>query len=385
MINIANRENCCGCSACESVCPHDAIAMNPDALGFKYPIVDKDKCVNCGLCDKVCSFNDTYDTSSNYAYPLLFGARHKDIKEIETSRSGAAFIALSDHILELGGIVYGVGYEGHFHVVHKRAISKEERNEFKGSKYVQSDLKDTFRQVKQDLKDGLLVMFSGTPCQIAGLKSFVGNKLSKHLFLIDIICHGVPSPNIWKDYLHFIEMQYGGEASHVDFRDKKTFGWHSHKELFVIQGKRINTDWFKKTFYKHIMLRPSCSNCHFCNTRRPGDITLADFWGWEKTDPSINADDKGISLLFINTDKGKKLFDDVEYMLAIVPARIENCIQHNMVCPSVFHYRWQKFEKDYAKKKFSYVYTHIDDYDKPPFAQMAVSKLKRVVKGIIGR
>ena len=173
MIKITDKSACCGCSACASICAHKAITMKPDGMGFLYPEVDESKCVDCGLCNQVCAFNSTYDKSQNLASPDVYAVRHKDMDEIETSRSGAVFIALSDWILEQGGIVYGAGYEGHFSVVHKRAVSKEERNEFKGSKYVQSDLKDTFLQVKKDLKQGYKVMFSGTPCQTSGLLSYL--------------------------------------------------------------------------------------------------------------------------------------------------------------------------------------------------------------------
>ena len=186
MIKINNPADCCGCTACASVCAHDAIIMQPDSLGFLYPKIDESKCVDCGLCEKVCSFNDNYETSNNFEKPLAYAARHKKMSEIETSRSGAAFIAMSDYILEQGGVVYGAGYADHFRVVHKRATTKEERNEFKGSKYVQSDLNTVFRQVKKDLRDGLTVLFSGTPCQTSGLNSYVGKKLRENLFLVDI-------------------------------------------------------------------------------------------------------------------------------------------------------------------------------------------------------
>ena len=144
MIKIINPADCCGCTACASICTHNAIKMIPDALGFLYPVVDESKCVQCGLCEKVCAFNNHYDVSLNLPQPEAYGARHKDINEVETSRSGAAFIAISDWILENEGVVYGAGYTDHFRVVHKRAITKEERDEFKGSKYVQSDLTGIF-------------------------------------------------------------------------------------------------------------------------------------------------------------------------------------------------------------------------------------------------
>lgn len=232
MIRITNPADCCGCTACASVCSHNAISMKPDTLGFLYPVVDKDKCIECGLCEKVCAFHDNYDKSLNLDKPEAYAARHKDMKEVETSRSGAAFIAISDYIIENGGIVYGAGYVDHFRVVHKRAVSKEERDEFKGSKYVQSDLTGIFRQVKEDLKKGFIVMFSGTPCQTAGLHSYVGKKLRENLFLVDIVCHGVPGPFIWKDYLSYLEKKHGSEICYVNFRDKEKFGWRAHKETF---------------------------------------------------------------------------------------------------------------------------------------------------------
>ena len=159
--------------------------MEPDALGFLYPKVDEAKCVDCGLCDKVCQFNDYYDRSLNLEQPVAYAARHKDMSEVMKSRSGAAFVAISDYILEQGGIVYGAGYKDHFRVAHKRATTKEERDEFRGSKYVQSDLTSVFRQVREDLKNGLTVLFSGTPCQTSGLNAYVGKKLRENLYLSD--------------------------------------------------------------------------------------------------------------------------------------------------------------------------------------------------------
>ena len=158
MINIKNPSDCCGCTACASICAHNAITMKPDTLGFLYPIVDKEKCVDCGLCEKVCAFNDNYDTSLNLEEPLAYAARHKNLEELRYSRSGAVFIAFSDYILNQGGVVYGAGYADHFRVVHKRATTKEERDEFKGSKYVQSDMNTIFRQVKKDLREGMCVL-----------------------------------------------------------------------------------------------------------------------------------------------------------------------------------------------------------------------------------
>lgn len=237
MINIKDKADCCGCTACASICSKEAISMQPDVLGFLYPKIDYKKCINCGLCEKVCAFNDNYDKSLNLSSPLCYGARHKDEKEVESSRSGAAFIAISDYILRKGGVVYGAGYTEHFRVVHKRATNQKERNEFKGSKYVQSDLSGIFKEVKKDLKNGLLVLFSGTPCQTAGLNAYIGKKLRNNLYLIDIICHGVPSPYIWRDYISYLEKKHGASICWVNFRDKNKYGWAAHHESFKFKNK----------------------------------------------------------------------------------------------------------------------------------------------------
>lgn len=349
------KEDCCGCSACASICSHQAIKMEPDGLGFLYPKINNALCVDCGLCEKVCSFKSDYDHSANYEIPLAYAVRHKDMKEIETSRSGAAFIALSDKIINNGGVVYGAGYEGHFRVVHKRATSKEERNEFKGSKYVQSDINNVFSQVRADLREGLQVVFSGTPCQTSGLLSYVDKKLRKNLFLVDLVCHGVPAPYIWRDYLNFMEEKAGEEVIAVNFRDKSRLGWSAHKESFAFRRGITYSYTYTYTFYEHIMFRKSCGKCKFANLNRPSDVTLADFWGWQKVVPEFNADNKGISLVLVNTPKGKEWFDSVENEVKRKEVKIEGVMQPNLIHPTEIHKRRDDFERDYMKRGFIYV------------------------------
>ena len=353
MIKINNPQDCCGCTACASICTHDAITMEPDALGFLYPKVDEAKCVDCGLCDKVCQFNDYYDRSLNLEQPVAYAARHKDMSEVMKSRSGAAFVAISDYILEQGGIVYGAGYKDHFRVAHKRATTKEERDEFRGSKYVQSDLTSVFRQVREDLKNGLTVLFSGTPCQTSGLNAYVGKKLRENLYLVDIVCHGVPGPYIWRDYLAYLEKKHGSRITYVNFRDKELYGWRAHKETFKFEmgGGKMN---FTYLFYQHILFRHSCGVCHFTNLQRPSDITIADYWGWERTDKDFNADDKGCSLVLCNTEKGCQLFEAVKDRMDTIPAELANVMQSHLAKPSEIHPRRMDFEHYYTSKGFEY-------------------------------
>lgn len=382
MIDIKDKADCCGCTACASVCAHDAITMKLDVMGFLYPVVEKSKCVDCGQCDKVCAFNDAYDTILNLPKPDAYAARHKDMREVETSRSGAAFIAISDYILEKGGVVYGAGYTDHFRVVHKRATTKEERDEFKGSKYVQSDLNTVFRQVKNDLKDRLTVLFSGTPCQTAGLNSYIGTKLREHLVLVDIVCHGVPGPNLWRDYLAYLEKKQGDKICWVNFRDKQKFGWAAHYETFSFKNGGEKS--FKYSFYLNIKFRQSCSKCYYANTKRPSDITIADYWGWERTAPNINKDDKGVSLILVNTEKGREIFDVVKDRMTVIPAKLENCMQPNLQHPSVFPPQWRTFERDYERKGFEYVMKKYGEDNLQYKVRKFLCRVKRKIKRITG-
>lgn len=392
MIKITNPADCCGCTACASICNKDAITMQDDALGFKYPVVNIEKCIDCGLCEKVCTFNKNYDTTYNLESPIVYGARHKEIKKVEESRSGGAFVAISDYIIENGGVVYGAGYTENFRVIHKRATTKEERDEFRGSKYVQSDLCTTFRQIKQDLLEGRTVLFTGTPCQTSGLRSFISNKLRKNLFLLDIVCHGCPSPYIWKEHLKYIEQKTNKKITGTSFRDKKIFGWKAHKETFEFNNSGKNeyiNDLYTFLFYKHIMFRSSCGKCYFTNTQRPSDITLADFWGWEKTDKGINTDDKGLSLLLINTPKGVTLFEEIKKDLTYIEVEIENCLQPNMQAPSSIHTNRNAFEQDFIRYGYNYVakkYGNISiSYKIEKFHKDSINRLKSFIKTIIRR
>lgn len=380
MIKILNAADCCGCTACASVCAHNAIQMKPDDLGFLYPEVDTNKCTNCGLCDKVCQFHANYDKSNNLPIPNAYGARHKNMQEVETSRSGAAFIAISDWILDQGGVVYGAGYTDHFRVVHKRATTRLERDEFKGSKYVQSDLVGIFCQVKQDLRNGLKVLFSGTPCQTAGLRAYIGQKTQEQLYLVDIICHGVPSPKLWEDNICYIE-RHNAPITRLDFRNKQKFGWDKHIETYYFTDKEpVDSDLFTKAFCRNLSLRRCCGICPFSNTHRPSDITIGDFWGWEKCNAEANADDKGLSLLLVNSKKGEVLFSFAKSDLNVFPVDIINCMQPNLRNPSIIHPKHKKFEQDYVQEGLEYVFANLDHYDRPILVKRVYQELKQIAK-----
>lgn len=331
MLGLRDKRQCSGCTACVNSCPHQAIRMQPDRLGFLYPRIDATLCTDCGVCKTVCPFVFPSRLDEEKRLPATYVVRHWDEKRLAGSQSGAAFIALSDSVIEQGGVVYGVGFEENFRVTHQRAATRAERDRFRGSKYVQSDLGNVFQQVKSDLQTGKTVLFTGTPCQTAGLSACLSAPLRERLLLVDLVCHGVAAPFFWKDYLHYLEHTHNKKLQTVNFRDKK-FGWHSHQESFrFADGHTIYPDF---TIYQDCLLRPSCGNCPFAGLAHPADITIGDFWGIEKTALRSKDDNKGFSLLLCHTRRGKMLFEQSRPCLEVYPMEPEACLQPNLQAPT---------------------------------------------------
>lgn len=287
-------------------------------------------------------------------YPLCYAVKHKSKEVIEKSRSGGIFTAISDYVLENNGVVYGCILTEDFKAKHIRVSNKNDRNLMRGSKYIQSELGDTFKKIQKDLQSGTFVLFSGTSCQISGLRNFL-QKDYDNFICIDIVCHGVPSPLVWKKYLEWQEKRNKGKVIDVDFRNKKTFGWGDHKEsLLLDDGKIIHSDVFKNLFCNHQILRPSCYKCPFKSIMHPGDITIADYWGIEKAAPEMN-DNKGTSLVLINNDKGNKYFKLIQQSINSIETKIEDSLQPPLVAPFPKPNDRDKFWKDFNKKSFSYI------------------------------
>ena len=360
MIQITDLDKCCGCTACASICPHGAISMRGDALGFQYPQVDAAKCVECGLCDKVCAFVPDVEKHTTLAKDIqleVVAVKHNDPNVVKSSQSGGAFTAISDIILEEGGIVYGAAYRADHTVGHVRACTKDERDALRGSKYTQSDMDGVFRLVRADLQNGLKVMFTGTPCQVAGLKSYIPQSLQRNLLLVDIVCHGVPSPAIWKDYLKYMGRK--GEIVKAVFRDKTEGSWRDHKESFTYaNGKKFTPDTYRVLFHKNIMLRHSCAICPYDALSHLSDITIADFWGVEEILPQMDGTD-GTSMVFCNSDKGQELFDKAAQSLkkqnAVLSYDFMARRNPNLISPAKIYKDRMKFEEAYQAKGFLYV------------------------------
>ncbi len=265
------------------------------------------------------------------ADPDIYAVKHENINIRMNSRSGGFFTALSDFVLNHGGVVYGCILTDTFEVVHVRADNKEARDAMRGSKYVQSRMDDVFARVKKDLEDGQRwVLFTGTPCQVSGLKGFLQNDYER-LILADILCHGVASPKIWRQYLSWQEEQ-NGKCTAVDFRNKKDFGWADHVETLRFGDKAVNSQVFTYIYYGHWALRPCCYQCPFRSLHREGDVSMADYWEIDRAYPGFN-DNKGVSLVFVNTEKGAEIFDAVKDDLEWKQTKLEDSTRPSMLHP----------------------------------------------------
>ena len=382
MIKVTDKSECCGCTACKAVCPHEAISMRPDALGFMYPVTDADRCTDCGLCEKVCAFRTPVQDAFT---PKAMAVRNRDEESLMQSRSGAVFPVIAADVIARGGTVYGAAFDNGFRVIHSRAENMQEADAFRGSKYVQSDMNDMFRKVRNDLMEGRPVFFTGTPCQVHGLLSYIPDKLREKLLTADIVCHGVPSPYVWRDYLGHLERRHGGRVSEVSFRDKKIYGWAAHKETYRIDGKMFTESSFTHLFYRHIMLRPSCAVCQYASTKRCSDITLADFWGWQKSVPGFNDDDKGVSLVLVSSSEGASAIERCRGCLEIREVSLENCLQPNLLRPSAPDKDSAMFAEDFSTKGIDYVLKRYGDQGWRYKVYTLYMNMKRRIKGWVGK
>lgn len=361
MISVFDKkEDCCGCTACKSICPTQAITMKPDKEGFLYPVINQELCSDCGICRNVCAFQTGYDISHNLESPEVYALKHKSDEVRRSSSSGGAFTAISDYILSIGGVVYGAAFDQELQVLHKRAESKTDRNKFRGSKYVESNLNDVFYQIRQDLLNGKYVLFTGTSCQVAGLKKYLLKLKTnmERLILVDLICHGVGSPLIFKDFVSYLERRNKSEVVEYYFRSKVA-GW-GHTEQIIFRNGRNDysstlSQLHKKLFYSNLCLRPSCYECRYANIRRPSDITIADFWGIENKFPEFK-DDLGISAVIINTHQGSIIHSKLNDIVTIT-CNIQDCLrkQKNLHSPSPLNPKREQFWQDYYKYGFEYI------------------------------
>lgn len=351
---------CSGCGVCKNICPRNAIMMEDDEKGFSYPVIKEERCINCGLCEKVCPMvNEKFSNS-----PLkIYACKNKNENIRKTSSSGGVFEEISNIILEQNGVIFGAGFSEDNKVKHMKAENIEELQELKKSKYVQSDVKNIYNQVKNEIVNERKILFSGTPCQVQALRNNVSiNK--ENIFLLDVVCHGVPSPKIFEDYKQYLEKQYNSKIVKINFRHKDEESTQNIKVDFE-NGKtyisnKAKGDPYYRLFLKDINLRESCFKCNFKAFERGGDISLADFWGYELGKAKDFGDNKGISLVLINTTKGLEMFEKIKDKLEFLEVSKEECEPYNCFSnfnpPDEYESAW----KDYIEKGFEEMIKYVN-------------------------
>lgn len=319
MIDITEKKSCCGCGGCMNVCPKQCITMQADNEGFLYPYINMKSCINCKLCEKVCPVlnSESDNPFKQYAYIVQI----KDEKVRKESTSGGAFTAIAQYVLEQGGVVFGAAYDEKFRVIHASATMPQELLKFRNSKYVQSDTGTTFKEVWMYLETGRMVCYSGTPCQIEGLKRYLC-KDYENLITVDVVCHAVPSPLIWNKYLQMQQKRFGDNITNIMFRDKHYGYQYSTMTIKGQNGRKlytygIDTDPMLRAFFCNICDRPSCYDCRFKKRYRVSDFTIWDCYTVYDFDKRLD-DDKGTTRVLIHSEKGKKVFEQIKNKISFV-------------------------------------------------------------------
>lgn len=310
------QEECFGCGACYQACPVQAISMQKNSEGFRYPVINSEICIQCNRCQKVCPADD--NNRSLTKIREAWGGYYNSDSVREQSTSGGAFTAIAEEWLEDGDIIFGVELRGNDSVVHSCISNINEIDRFRRSKYLQSDTLNTFQEVKEYLTDGKKVLFSGTPCQIAGLKAFIGSHNHiENLFLIEVVCEGVPTPKFTDLHIASLEKRFGKKVKSIDWRDKNKNKWDFQvmKIVFEDESEYKISRWFNpfwSVWLQHLMSRPSCYTCPFATSERGADITIADLWGVHLYCPELYGENKGCSLVTCNTEKGSEFWEKAQ-------------------------------------------------------------------------
>lgn len=382
MIEIKDKEDCCGCYACYNICPKQCITMKIDDEGFWYPDIDKNKCINCNLCEKVCPIINPVKRADSKK--IAYAGMNKDEQIRIKSSSGGIFSILAEYIIKNNGVVYGAGFDEDFNIRHKRILCNTDLDLLRGSKYVQSSIGEIYKQVKNDLENNRQVLFTGTPCQVEGLRSYL-RKEYINLITMDFICHGVPSPLVWKKYLEEIKKTKQENIKNIYFRNKdirwKVF---SLKIIFdeKIYSNDLNNDLFMKGFLQDLYLRLSCYSCKFKKINRVSDITVADFWGIENILPKMD-DDKGTSLIVIHSEKGKQLFDKLSEKMILNKVNLNEAIKYNPSMISSVKYN-EKRNSFFAELNSGEALLYlIKKYTKVSLKERIKNKIKSIIKKLI--
>lgn len=378
--------NCTGCHACAGICPKKCIAMEDAGEGFLFPVIDEKECIQCGQCEKVCPI--LHEPKKSHCTQAS-AIKSKNQEERGNSTSGGVFPLLAKTVLSDGGIIYGASYQEDFTVRHIAATDQKMLPFLQGAKYVQSIIGTCFQEIQKQLQSGRTVLFSGTPCQCAGLKTFL-KKEYNNLITVDLICHGVPSPKVWQTYIDYrAEKENNGmRPVKINMRSKVS-GWSRYSAEFDYgEGKitRIqnNQDLFIKAFIGNICLRPSCSECKAKGVERCTDLTLGDYWGIWNQHPDFD-DNKGISIVFVHTKQGRKLLKQLQNQMDYLEVDIQDAYKENvsLVDSSKKHEKRKEFMEEVTAENFEKLvnlYFPKKEAEKLGIIQRIKGKIKRNVK-----
>ena len=379
MINKVGQNNCTICQACKNICPKEAIKLEKNIHEYSYPIIDMNLCINCGKCEKACPVLKPLEGEKKLK--KLYSAKNINEDIRENSSSGGVFTALAEEIISKSGVVYGAAFDEDFKVRHIGVEDKEGLKKLRGSKYIQSNMNNSYIKIKKNLLLGKQVLFSGCPCQVAGLKRFL-EKEYENLFTVDFICHGIPSQKIFDEYIKILEEMFNSKLKSFEFRNKEK-GWHNSSVRAVFQNGKIYTrfiteDMYMRGFLTSIYLKESCYNCQFREFKSGSDITLADFWGAELEAKDID-DNKGLSVIIVNRNKGKLLLDRIKKSICIREENFEKVIRYNQSLlysskPNINREKFYSAVERLGYKKAFYKYCKED----------SITKLKRVTRGKLG-
>ena len=348
-----NLKNCTACGACVQKCPKKCIELKSDVNGFLAPIVNNLECINCGMCNRVCPIDKTI--IAELSSPIAYACANKNKGVMLQETSGGVFGVIADYVLGQGGVVYGCAYTEHLQASHVRINSKENLFTLFGSKYVQSHTRNTFEECEEDLKNGRLVLYSGTPCQIAGLKQYL-QKNYENLITVDLVCHGVASQSYFDKFIGFLEKNVGLNCIDYNFRSKKNSGW-SIAGIACFKDYKGNTlekkqYYFSNYYYGYFLscsiYRESCYSCKYANINRVGDFTLGDFWGVEGLSIPFDVEN-GCSLVLLNSVKATKIFDTLDLNKHIVSLDIATKYNRQLVAPSTSRYNRNELLREYRE------------------------------------
>ena len=381
MIKIDDKTSCSGCSACANICPQKCISMKKDNMGFVYPLVDTIKCVDCGLCERICPCLKDHE-NAKHTQLTVYAAQFLDDTVRSVSSSGGIFTCLARYILLQKGVVFGATFDDEFRIVrHISVRTVKELYRIQGSKYIQSYMGSSYSEVKDLLENGTPVLFSGTLCQIEGLKAFL-HKDYQNLYLVDVVCYGVPAPGVWSAYIDSLEKKYKGKAVGVSFRDKRN-GWSDYViSVKFSNGKEYvnsrSNDLYMRGFLHDYYLRPSCYQCNYKSFKKITDITLGDLWGIEHLAPELN-DEKGTSLVIISSEKGKSLFEKAASNMVKQVVRIEDAVKYNPAIEYNCHSNrnWVQFERDFGNKP---ILVLLKQYCSESILKKILRRIKREIK-----